>query len=243
MKTEGRNAVFELLKSGGQIDKVLIEKGAESGRGARIFNLIRQKGVKFQITPRERLDKESETGKHQGFIAYTTEYEYADLDELISFSQSESKPPLIVVLDGIEDPHNLGSIIRVCECGGVHGIVIPKNRAAAVNETAIRVSAGAAHHIRIARATNISDCIDKLKEAGFWVFGSDSEGESMYKADFSGSVALVIGGEGSGMRRLTRDKCDVTVGIPMFGKVNSLNASVACGVLVYEINRKRLGKG
>lgn len=243
MKTEGKNAVLELLKSGRQIDKVLIGQGAEKGGGARLFELIRESGVKYQFVPRERLDKESSSGRHQGFIAYTPDYRYAELDELIAFSKSEGKPPFIVILDGIEDPHNLGSIMRVCECGGVHGIVIPKDRSAQVNETAIKVSAGAAHHIRVARVTNLAACIEALKENGFWIFGSDSEGESMYGADFSGSVALVIGGEGSGMRRLTRELCDKVVSIPMLGKVNSLNASVACGILVYEINRKRLMKG
>ncbi|NLK17696.1 MAG: 23S rRNA (guanosine(2251)-2'-O)-methyltransferase RlmB [Clostridiales bacterium] len=243
MKTEGKNAVLELIKSGRQVDKVLIQQGAEKGGGAKLFELIRQSGVKYQFAPKERLDRESAADRHQGFIAYTADYRYAELEELIAFSKYEGKPPLVVVLDGIEDPHNLGSIIRACECGGVHGIIIPKDRSAQVNETAIKVSAGAAHHIKVARVTNLASCIKALKENGFWVFGSDSEGESMYRADFSGAVALVIGSEGGGMRRLTRELCDKVVSIPMYGKVNSLNASVACGIIVYEINRKRLMEG
>lgn len=240
MKVEGRNPVLELLKTDKLVDKILIqEKSADSGSGKQIFAIIKDKGIRYQFVSRDIINGESETVNHQGFIAFTEDFEYTEFKDLITYAIDKSEQPLIVLLDEIEDPHNLGSIIRVCECGGVDGIIIPKHRSAQVNETVVKVSSGASSHVKIARETNLSNCIEELKKQGFWIYGSDSKGESMYKAGFKGKIALVIGSEGEGMRRLTKDSCDLTVSIPMYGKVNSLNASVACGILVYEVNRQR----
>lgn len=240
MLIEGRNPLMELLKSDKAIDKVLIEKGAEnSGSGINIMHQIRDKGVKYQFVPKAVIDGESVTKAHQGFIAYVEDFEYTELADIIAYAESLNEDPFIVILDEIQDPHNLGSIIRVCECAGCHGIVIPKFRSVSVNETVVKVSAGASSHMKIARVTNIKNCIDTLKEQGFWIYGGDSGGESMYKADLKGKLALVIGSEGEGMKKLTKESCDKILSIPMYGKVNSLNASVACGILVYEADRQR----
>lgn len=239
MKIEGRNSVIELLKTDNTIDKILVQETAcNSGSGKVIFSLIKQRGIKYIFTKKEVMDYESGSGNHQGFIAYTSDFEYADFETVVKCALSRENP-LIVVLDGIEDPHNLGSIIRVCECGGADGIIIPKHRSASVNETVVKVASGAAAHIMIARETNINAIIAALKEKGFWIYGGDSIGESMYDVDFRGKTVLVIGGEGNGIKKLTMENCDKIVSIPMYGKINSLNASVACGILVYEINRQR----
>lgn len=243
MKIEGRNPVIELLKTDNAVDKILIQENVfNSGSGKLIYSQIKEKGIKYNIVKKEAIDRESESGNHQGFIAFTTEFEYAPLNDIIEYALSRSENPLIVLLDGIEDPQNLGSIIRVCECGGADGIVIPLHRSAQVNETVMKVSAGAAQHIKIARETNINNTIGELKKAGFWIYGGDGRGESMYKTDFRGKTALVIGGEGKGIKKLTIENCDKTISIPMFGKINSLNASVACGILVYEVNRQRFAQ-
>jgi len=242
MLIEGRNAVLELLKSDNAVDKIVIQKGAEqSGSGASILRKLRDKGIKYQFVPIGVIDGLSVTKKHQGFIAYTEDFSYCTTDEIIAYADSRGEQPFVIILDGIQDPHNLGSIIRVCECAGCHGIIIPKFRSVSVNETVVKVSAGAASHVRIARVTNIVTEIERLKQLKFWVYGSDSDGESMYSADFSGSIALVIGGEGEGIKALTKKACDKVLSIPMFGQINSLNASVACGVLVYEAQRGRRG--
>lgn len=237
MKIEGKNAVSELLKSGKDVDVLLVEKGTEHP----IIAMARERGVKIQFVDRYILDKESMTGKHQGFIARVSGFEYCGLEDIMEEAEARNEKPFIVVLDGIEDPHNLGSILRVCECGGVHGVVIGKNRAAAVTETVIRVSAGAAEHMKVARVTNINSAVQWFQQNKIWVYGADMKGESVYKTDLTGAVALVIGGEGKGLGKLTGKLCDGTVSLPIRGKVNSLNASVACGVLVYEALRQRMG--
>jgi 23S rRNA (guanosine2251-2'-O)-methyltransferase len=231
MKIEGKNAVYELLKAGATINKLLVQK-EETGK---IVSLAKQLGVKIQFVDKKVLDKESVTGKHQGYLAVTVDFEYSELEDLLS----KDGDKLIVVLDEINDPHNLGSIIRVCECAGVDGIVIGKNRQVQVNETVVRCSAGAISHVKIARVTNINNAIEQMKENGVWVYCADMDGQSMYDANLTGNVALVIGGEGNGVSRLTKSLCDGVISIDLRGKVNSLNASVACGIVVYEALRQR----
>lgn len=240
MKTEGRNAVYELLKTDREIDKVLVQNDLKDEASKRLINVMRSHKVKVQLVDKYVIEKESESKRHQGFIAFTSEYEYADLYDLLD--AVKDKDGFIVVLNEILDPHNLGSIIRVCECAGVDGLVISKDRSASVSDTVMRISAGAANLVKVARVTNINNAIDKLKEEGFWVYAAEVGGESLYKSNLTGKLCLVIGGEDSGVKRLTKEKCDGILSIPMFGKVNSLNASVACGVVVYEAVRQRTSR-
>ena len=239
MKTEGRNAVMELLKTGKNIDKLLIEKGGQ-GFLASIFAEARKKGVRVQFVDRQVLDKESVTKKHQGVIAFTTDYEYYDLDDIIAEKKSE-KGGFVVLCDGIEDVHNLGSILRVAECAGADGVVIPKSGSASVTESVIRISAGAAEHMKVAKVPNLNQAVEALQKNGYWVYALEAGGEDIYQEKFDGNIALVVGGEDSGVKRLTKEKCDKTLSIPLQGKVNSLNASVALGIAAYEVVRNRLG--
>ncbi len=236
MKTEGRNAVLELLKTDKTVEKILLERGAQGTLG-KIFAEARRKGVRVQFADRAALDRESPDKRHQGVIAYTTDFVYTDLDDLGGGEDS-----LIVLCDGVEDVHNLGSILRVAECAGADGVVIPKTKGASVTEAVIRISAGAAEHIPVAKVSSVNAAVERLQQRGYWVYALEAGGESIYDADLSGKVALVVGGEDSGVHRLTREKCDKTLSIPLFGKVNSLNASVALGVAVYEVVRARLGR-
>ena len=236
MKTEGRNAVFELLKTDKNIDKLLLEKNPQGSLKA-IFAEARKRNISVQFVDKKVLDKQSEEGRHQGVIAYTTDFVYSSLDEIIS-SKGE-KGGFIVICDGIEDVHNLGSIIRVAECAGADGVVIPSNNSASVTEAVVRISAGAANHIKVAKVNSVNRTVDELKKQGFWLYALEADGSSIYDADLKGDIAIVVGGEDSGVRRLTREKCDYTLSIPLKGKVNSLNASVALGIAVYEAVRKR----
>ena len=240
MKTEGRNAVAELLKTDKNIDKILMEKGAQ-GSLSVIFAEARKRNIRVQFVDRQVLDKESESRRHQGVIAYTTEYEYFDLEDIIAEKRSE-KGGFIVLCDGIEDVHNLGSILRVAECAGADGVVIPIAGGYVVTEIVILISAGSAEHIKVAKVPNLGNAVETLKRNNYWVYALEAGGEDIYAEDFSGNVALVVGGEDSGVRRLTKEKCDKIVSIPLSGKVNSLNASVALGIAAYEVVRKRLGK-
>ncbi len=237
MKTEGRNAVLELLKTDKTVEKILMERGAQGSLG-RIFAMAREKGVRVQFVTKEALDRESREKRHQGVIAFTTDYKYADLYDILS----EKENSLVVLCDGIEDVHNLGSIIRVAECAGADGIVIPKARGASVTEAVIRISAGAAEHMKVAKVSSLNTAVEILKEHGYWVYALEAGGESIYDADLKGKVALVVGGEDSGVKRLTKETCDKVLSLPLFGKVNSLNASVALGIAAYEVVRARLGK-
>ena len=237
MKTEGRNAVLELIGAGKNIDKILMEKGGK-GSLSVIFAEARNRGIRVQYVDKSVLDKESETGRHQGVIALTTDYEYFDIDEIIAEKRDE-KGGFVILCDGVEDVHNLGSILRVAECAGADGVVITKAGCAPVNESVIRISAGAAEHMKVARIANLRTAIEKLKESGFWVYGLEAGEEDIYAQDFSGNVALVIGGEDCGVRRVTRTLCDKIVALPLKGKVNSLNASVALGIAAYEVLRQR----
>ena len=238
MKTEGRNAVAELLKTDRNIDKILMEKGAQ-GSLSVLFAEARKRGIRVQFAERAVLDKESESRRHQGVIAFTTEYEYYDLDDIIREKKDPDRGGFIVLCDGIEDVHNLGSILRVAECAGADGVVIPKAGSASVTESVIRISAGAAEHMKVARVPNLVSAVETLKKSGYWVYALEAGGEAIYKEDFFGNIALVVGGEDSGVRRLTKERCDKILSIPLYGKVNSLNASVALGVAAYEAVRRR----
>ena len=237
MKVEGRNSVYELLKTDKEIDKILVQKDLKDDASKRLINVIRSHKVKLQPVDKYVIEKESESKRHQGFIAYVSDYKYFDVDDILDGCDGDNA--LVVILNEILDPHNLGSIIRVCECAGANGIIIGKDRSASVNETVMRVSAGALNHVKVARVTNINTAIDTLKDNGFWVYGAELGGGDIYKSDLTGKVCLVIGGEDSGVKRLTKEKCDGIISIPMYGKVNSLNASVACGIAVYEVLRQR----
>ena len=235
MKVEGRNAVLELLKTDKNVDKLLMQKGAEGSAG-RIFAMAREKNIRVQFADARALDRESETGRHQGVIAFVSEYEYADFSQLCAPKDS---PRFVVVCDGVEDVHNLGSIIRVAECAGADGVVIPKNKSAQVTGAVVRISEGAANHIKVARVPGVNYAIDELKKAGYWVYGLEADGEDIYASDLTGDISLVVGGENSGIGALTRKKCDKILSLPLYGKVNSLNASVALGAAAYEAVRQR----
>ena len=235
MKIEGRNAVLELLKTSATVDKILMQKGAEHSAG-RIFAMAREKNIRVQFADGKALDRESETGRHQGVIAYVSDYEYADFDR---FLEKKDTPRFVVICDGIEDVHNLGSILRVAECAGADGVILPKNKSAQVTGAVVRISEGAANHIAVARVPGVNFAIDELKKSGYWVYGLEADGESIYETDLRGDIALVVGGEDRGISRLTREKCDKVLSLPLKGKVNSLNASVALGIAAYEAVRQR----
>ena len=236
MKTEGRNAVLELIRSGKQIEKIVMEKNPQ-GSLARIFAEARRVGVRVQFAELKALDRMSATGRHQGVIAFAADYEYCELEDIID-SKGEAGG-FVILCDGIEDVHNLGSIIRVAECAGADGVVIPAQKSAGVTEAVIRISAGAANHMKVAKVPSLNAAIDKLKNSGYWLYALEADGKSIYSADLTGNVGLVIGGEDSGVRRLTREKCDGVLSLPLLGKVNSLNASVALGIAAYEVVRCR----
>lgn len=233
MKTEGRNAVLELLKTDKTIDKILLEKGAQGVLG-KIFAEARRKNIRVQFVDRIALDRESTEKRHQGVIAYTTDFVYSDLYDLAGKDES-----LIVLCDGIEDVHNLGSILRVAECAGADGVVIPNAKGASVTDAVVRISAGAAEHIKVAKVPSINYAIDRLKDLGYWIYALEAGGESIYREKLTGKVALIVGGEDSGVKRLTKEKCDKVLSLPLLGKVNSLNASVALGIAVYEVVRAK----
>lgn len=236
---EGRNAVLELLRSERAVDKIFVTSGMD-GRMRDIYALARTRGIPVQECDRRKLDSMSVTHAHQGVMAQAAAHEYATLDELFAVAESRGEAPLFVVCDGIEDPHNLGAIIRSAETAGAHGVIIPKRRAAGLTAVAARASAGAVEHIGVHKATNLAALIEELKSRGVWVFGAAADGTvNLYDADFTGAAALVIGSEGAGISRIVREKCDFTVSIPMRGKINSLNASNAAAVLLYEAVRRR----
>ena len=235
MKVEGRNAVLELLKTEKTVDKILMQRGAEKSAG-RIFAMAREKNIRVQFADGRALDRESETGRHQGVIAFVSDYEYADLSDLLA---KKDGARFVIVCDGVEDVHNLGSILRVAECAGADGVIIPKNKSAQVTGAVVRISEGAAEHLKVARVPGVNYAVDKLKENGFWIYGLEADGEDIYSVDLRGDIALVVGGEDSGISLLTRKKCDKIVSLPLCGQVNSLNASVALGIAAYEALRQR----
>lgn len=238
---EGKNPVKEALRSGRPMDKILVARG--SGAGMRpLLDLARQQGVFVQETDRRKLDSISRTGAHQGVIAFVSEVAYASLEDIFARAQQKNTPVFIVIADGITDPHNLGAIIRSACAAGAHGVIIPKHRSAGINAVVAKASAGAVEHIPIVKVTNISKTLEELQSRGVWVVGTALENAvDLYRADLKGNIAVVIGSEGEGMSRLVKEKCDFLVKIPMIGDLQSLNASVACGVVLYEIVRQRLG--
>lgn len=237
MKYEGKNACREALRTEKTIDKLLVQNGIED---REIVELAKKRGVKIQFCNKQVLDEQSETKKHQGVILFASDFVYSSVEEIVESTKNRGEDLLILILDGIEDPHNLGSILRVAECSGVSGVIIPKHRAVSVNETVAKVSAGAVSRVKVARVTNINDEIKKLKEQGVFVFVADMDGESMYRANLTGDIALVVGSEGFGVSELTRKLSDGIISIPMFGKINSLNASVSAGIVTYEAIRQRM---
>ncbi len=238
MKIIGKNAVAELIKTDKTVDKILVQNGLRDDESRNLVRNAKNRGCKVQFAEKAVLDKECESKRHQGFIAFTSDFTYTDFDELIGLV-SGNENAFLVVADGIEDPHNLGSIIRVCECAGVNGLVIGKHRSAQVTDSVMRISEGSANHLKISRVVNINSAIDKIKDAGLWTYALELGGSDIYKTDLKGKICLVIGGEDTGVNKLTKQKCDGVITIPMSGKVNSLNASVALGVGVFEAVRQR----
>ena len=242
MTIEGRNAVAEALRSGKPIDRLFIQDHCQDGPVLTIKRLARTKDIPVKYVEKERLDQLSETGRHQGVIAYAAAYEYAQVEDLLEAAKQKGEPPFLILLDGIEDPHNLGAIIRTANLAGAHGVIIPKDRAAGLTATVARTSAGALNYTPVARVTNLAKTMKELKKQGLWFVCADMGGTSMYDLDLKGPIGLVIGNEGEGVGRLVKETCDLTASIPMKGDIDSLNASVAAGVLSYEILRQRLGK-
>lgn len=237
---EGRNAVIEAFRAGKPIDKIFVLDGCQDGPISTIKREAKKKDVLIKYVTKERLDQISETGKHQGVIAYAAAYEYAELEDIFDKAKEKGEDPFIMILDNIEDPHNLGAIIRTANLAGAHGVIIPKNRAVGLTATVARTSAGALNFTPVVKVTNISKTIQELKNRGLWFVCADMGGTEMYKLNLKGPIGLVIGNEGDGVSRLVRENCDMIASIPMKGDIDSLNASVAAGILAYEIVRQRL---
>lgn len=237
---EGRNAVLEALRSGKPMDKLYVLDGCQDGPIRTIVREAKKHDVILQFVTKERLNQLSETGKHQGVIAHAAAYEYAQVEDMLELAKSRGEDPFIFLLDNIEDPHNLGAIIRTANLAGAHGVIIPKRRAVGLTSTVAKTSAGALNYTPVAKVTNLGKTIDELKEKGIWFACADMGGETMYRLNLTGPIGLVIGNEGEGVSRLIREKCDYIASIPMKGEIDSLNASVAAGVLAYEIVRQRL---
>ncbi len=237
---EGRNAIIEAFRSGKTIDKVFILDGCQDGPIQTIKREAKKQDCIVQFVKKERLDQLSETGHHQGVIAYAAAYDYAEVEDILAAAREKNEPPFIFLLDNIEDPHNLGAIIRTANLAGAHGVIIPKRRAAGLTATVARTSAGALNYTPVAKVTNMAATIDELKKEGLWFVCADMDGEVMYDLNLKGAIGLVIGNEGEGVSRLVREKCDYIASIPMKGDIDSLNASVAAGVLAYEIVRQRI---
>ena len=237
---EGRNAVLEAYRAGKTIDKLFVLDGCQDGPVRTIVREAKKHDTIVNFVAKERLDQISETGKHQGVIAYAAAYEYAEVEDLLKLAEEKGEPPFLILLDGIEDPHNLGAIIRTANLAGAHGVIIPKRRAVGLTATVAKTSAGALNYTPVAKVTNLGSTIEELKKQGLWFVCADMGGEVMYRLNLKGPIGLVIGNEGEGVSRLVREKCDMTAAIPMKGDIDSLNASVAAGVLAYEIVRQRL---
>lgn len=237
---EGRNAVIESFRSGKTIDKVFVLDGCQDGPVRTIVREAKKAGSLIQFVSKERLDQMSETGKHQGVIAYAAAYEYATVEDILENARSKGEAPFVFLLDEIEDPHNLGAIIRTANLAGAHGVIIPNRRAAGLTATVLKTSAGALNYTPVAKVTNLNKTIEELKKEGMWFVCADMGGTTMYDLNLTGAIGLVIGNEGNGVSRLVRENCDMIASIPMKGDIDSLNASVAAGVLAYEIVRQRL---
>ncbi|KXZ38962.1 23S rRNA (guanosine2251-2'-O)-methyltransferase [Alkalithermobacter thermoalcaliphilus JW-YL-7 = DSM 7308] len=239
IKIEGRNPVIEALKSDRYIEKIMVSTSAKEGSINKIVKMAKEKGIVVQYVDKVKLNEISQSHSHQGVIAIASDYKYFDIDELLQIPKEKNEDPFFIILDEITDPHNLGSIIRTADAVGAHGIIIPKRRSATITPTVIKSSAGAAEYVPICKVTNIVNAIKKLKENGVWIVGTDMDGDIHYEKDLTGAVGLVIGSEGFGISRLVKENCDFIVKIPMVGNVSSLNASVACSIVLYEIFRQR----
>ena len=235
----GRNPVKEAYRAGKTIEKLFILKGEFDPTLNTIRKLAKEQRTVISLVDRYALDKMANGGNHQGVVAAVTDFEYSDVDDILALAKEKEEPLLVVILDGITDPHNLGAIIRSAECFGAHGIIIPKHRSVSVNDTVIKVASGATEHILVAKVTNINDTIRDLKDKGVWIYATDFDGDNPKTVNLTGDIAIVIGSEGEGIHRLTKDLSDATLTIPQYGKVNSLNASVAAGIVLYEATRQR----
>ena len=236
---EGRNAVLEAFRSGKTIDRLFVLDGCQDGPIKSILREAKKTDVIINFVKKERLDQMSETGKHQGVMAYAAAYEYGTVEDMLKAAEEKGEPPFLILLDNIEDPHNLGAIIRTANQAGAHGIIIPKRRAVGLTATVAKASAGAINYTPVAKVTNLATTIEELKEKGLWFVCADLDGQVMYNLDLKGPIGLVIGSEGEGVGRLVKEKCDFVAQIPMKGNIDSLNASVAMGILAYEIVRQR----
>ncbi len=235
----GRNAVMQALESGRTIDSVTVAEGQRGGQTAKIIEICREKKIPVKYADSRKLDKLCGGAAHQGVAAFAAAHDYAELDDIFNLAQSRGESPFIVICDGLEDPHNLGAILRTAEAAGVHGVIIPKRNSVTLNYTVAKTSAGAIEYVPVVKVTNIAGTIDTLKDRGVWVFGADMDGTPWTELDFTGSAALVIGSEGRGLSKLVREKCDFIASLPMKGRINSLNASVAAGILMFEASRQR----
>ena len=239
---EGRNAVLEAFRSGKTVDKLYVLRGCKDGPVQSILREAKKQDTIINFVDKERLDQLSQTGRHQGVLAQASAYEYASVEDILNKAKEKGEPPFIFLLDGIEDPHNLGAIIRTANLAGAHGVIIPKHRAAGLTAVVARTSAGALNYTPVARVTNLVSVMSQLKDEGLWFVCGDMAGESMYRLNLTGPIGLVIGNEGDGVGKLVKETCDMTASIPMKGDIDSLNASVAAGVLAFEIVRQRLNK-
>lgn len=237
---EGRNAVIEALRAGKTIDKLFVLDGCQDGPVRTIIREAKKGDTLINFVTKERLDELSQTGHHQGVIAKAAAYEYGEISDILEAARRKEEPPFIILLDGIEDPHNLGAILRTANLAGAHGVIIPKRRAVGLTAVVAKTSAGAINYTPVAKVTNLANTIEELKKEGIWFVCADMGGEVMYKQDLTGPIGLVIGNEGEGVSRLVKEKCDFITSIPMKGDIDSLNASVAAGVLAFEIVRQRL---
>lgn len=234
----GRNAVLEALRSGREIDYILVVSTASGAHTAAIAK-CKEKGIPVKEVASAKLDNICGTTKHQGIAAIIASHSYCEVSDILTLAESKKEPPFIVICDGIEDPHNLGAIIRTAEASGVHGIIIPKRRSASLTATVSKVASGALEYMKVARVTNLVSTINELKDKGLWIYGADMGGEPWTGKDYTGPCAIVVGSEGKGLSQLVKRNCDYIISIPMFGKINSLNASVAAGILMYEVARQR----
>lgn len=239
---EGRNAVLEAFRSGRTIDKLYILDGCRDGAVSTIVREAKKQDTVISYISKDKLNQMSKAGKHQGVIAHAAAYKYADIEDMFALAESRGEDPFFFILDEIEDPHNLGAIIRTANLAGAHGVIISKRRAVGITATVVKASAGAVNYTPVAKVTNISKTIEELKDRGMWFACADMDGELMYRCNLTGSLGLVIGNEGNGVSRLVKEKCDYVVSVPMKGDIDSLNASVATGVLAYEVVRQRMGK-
>ncbi len=242
-KIYGINPVVEAISARREIDKILLQDGAKHSKLSKITAMAKERGITYRFVNKKKLDEIAEGGNHQGVIAYVAAHSYAEISGILDYAKERNEDPFIVIAEGLNDPHNLGSIIRTANAAGAHGVIIPKNRSVGLTATVAKVSAGALEYTRVARTANISDAIEKLKKQGVWVAGTALEGSTLhYECDLTGPLAIVIGAEGTGLSRLVREKCDFLLKIPMLGQAESLNAAVATGVLIYEAVRQRMKK-